>query len=223
MLKNPPVNLLGRSEVKQKNPSKMIETVIFDLGGVLIDWDPRNMYRKIFSDEAAMEDFLANVTTMDWNEQQDAGYPLADATRELIAAHPEFEAEIRAYYERWTEMLNGAMQETVDILTEIYEGKKYRLYALTNWSGELFHHARERYDFLQYFEGIVVSGDEQMKKPDIRIYDLISNRYDINSETAIFVDDNARNIKAAATTGLKTIHFKSAEQTRKELEAFGVL
>ncbi|NJN77154.1 MAG: HAD family phosphatase [Saprospiraceae bacterium] len=201
----------------------MIETIIFDLGGVLIDWNPRYLYRQIFDDEAKMEDFLTNVTTMDWNEQQDAGYLIADATSELIAKHPEFEAEIQAYYGRWTEMLKGAIQETVDILTEIYKGKKYRLYALTNWSGELFPYALKRYDFLQYFEGIVVSGDEKMKKPDIRIYDLILDRYEITPEKAIFIDDNERNIKAAKTIGLKTIHFKSAEQARKEFEAFGVL
>lgn len=200
----------------------MIETIIFDLGGVLIDWNPRYMFRKIFDDEAAMEDFLTNVTTMEWNEQQDAGYLIADATKDLIAKYPEFEPEIRAYYDRWTEMLNGAIQETVDILTKIHASKKYRLYALTNWSGELFPYALKTFDFLQYFEGIVVSGDEKMKKPDIRIYDLILDRYEINPETAVFIDDSERNIKAAATTGLKTIHFKSSQQLAEDLEKLGI-
>jgi 2-haloacid dehalogenase len=201
----------------------MIKTIIFDLGGVLIDWNPRYMYRKIFSDEAKMEDFLTKITTPDWNEQQDAGHLIADATRELIAEHPEFDSEIRAYYERWTEMLNGAIQETVDILTNIYGGKKYRLYALTNWSGELFPYALANFDFLQYFEGIVVSGDEKMKKPDIRIYDLILDRYEIDPKTAVFIDDNERNIKAAATTGLKTIHFKSPQQLAADLAEMGIM
>jgi 2-haloacid dehalogenase len=201
----------------------MIETIIFDLGGVLIDWNPRYVYRKIFSDEAKMEDFLTNVTTMEWNEQQDAGHLIADATRELIAKHPEFEPEIRAYYDRWTEMLNGAIQETVDILTKVHEGKKYRLYALTNWSGELFPYALANFDFLQYFKGIVVSGDEKMKKPDIRIYDLILDRYEIDPKTAVFIDDNERNIKAAATTGLQTIHFKSPQQLAEDLVEMGIV
>jgi 2-haloacid dehalogenase len=201
----------------------MIKTIIFDLGGVLIDWNPRYMYRKIFSDEAKMEDFLTNITTMEWNEQQDAGHLIADATRELIAKYPDSESQIRAYYERWTEMLNGAVQETVDILMKIHDSKKYRLYALTNWSGELFPYALANFDFLQYFKGIIVSGDEKMKKPDIRIYDLILDRYEIDPETAVFIDDSERNIKGAAVVGLKTIHFKSAQQLEKDLAKMGVL
>ncbi len=203
--------------------SQKIETVIFDLGGVLINWDPRNMYRKIFDDKDKMEDFLKHITTMDWNEQQDGGYKLADATEDLVAKHPEFESEIRAYYGRWTEMLDGAKQGTVDLLTQIHEEKKYRLYALTNWSGELFHHALERFPFLQFFEGILVSGDENMKKPDLRIYNLILDRYTINPETAVFIDDNFRNIEAAKKVKLQTIHFQSEEQLKKDLEDLGVV
>lgn len=201
----------------------MIETVIFDLGGVLIDWNPRYVFRTIFDDEAAMEDFLMNVTTPDWNEEQDAGRLIATATEELVTQHPNFEAEIRAYYGRWTEMLNGAIQETVDILTKIYEGKQYRLYALTNWSGELFPYALENFEFLQYFEGILVSGNEGLKKPDIRIYDLILDRYGINPETAVFIDDNFRNIEAAKKVNLHTIHFQSPQQLATDLKAFNVL
>lgn len=200
----------------------MIKTIIFDLGGVLIDWNPRYMYRKIFDDEAKMEYFLANITTPDWNEAQDGGQKLSVATEMLVEQYPEFETEIRAYYGRWTEMLNGAIQETVDILNEIYGSKKYRLYALTNWSGELFHHALERFEFLQYFEGIVVSGDENLKKPDLRIYNLILDRYNIEAETAVFIDDNKRNIEASKKVNLQTIHFQSPEQLRVDLAKLGV-
>lgn len=200
----------------------MIKTVIFDLGGVLIDWNPRNLYRKIFDDEAKMEYFLANITTMHWNEEQDGGRKLTVATEALVKEYPEFEKEIRAYYGRWTEMLNGSIQGTVEILNDIYGSKNYRLYALTNWSGELFHHALERFDFLQYFEGILVSGDENIKKPDLRIYNLILERYAIEAETAVFIDDNKRNIEAAKEVNLKTIHFQSPEQLKADLKKLGI-
>ncbi|MFK7947652.1 MAG: HAD family hydrolase [Saprospiraceae bacterium] len=201
----------------------MIKTIIFDLGKVLISWDPRNLYRKIFDDEAVMEDFLANVTTMNWNEQQDAGRKWSVAIELLVEEHPRFEAEIRAYFDRWTEMLNGEIKGTVEILKEIHERKKYRLYALTNWSDELFHHALERFEFLQLFEGIVISGKENMKKPDLRIYNLILDRYQIEPETAVFIDDSQRNIAAAIKAKIQGIHFQSPEQLRQDLEAMDVL
>ena len=201
----------------------MIETVIFDLGNVLINWDRRNLYRKIFNDEAKMNYFLEHITTMDWNEQQDAGRKWSVATELLVAKHPEFEIEIRAYFDRWTEMLDGAIEGTVAILKEIHDSKKYRLYALTNWSDELFHHAVERFDFLNLFEGIVVSGREQMKKPDARIYQLTLDRYQIQAETAVFIDDSQRNIDAARLQNIHGIHFQSPEQLRKDLEVMKIL
>lgn len=201
----------------------MIETVIFDLGNVLINWDRKNLYRKIFKDEDKMNYFLDNVATMDWNEQQDAGRLWSVATDILVRQHPAFEPEIRAYFDRWTEMLDGAIEGTVEILKEIHESKRYRLYALTNWSDELFHHAIERFDFLELFEGIVVSGREFMKKPDLRIYHLTLNRYNIKAETAVFIDDSQRNIDAAKQLNIHGIHFKSPEQLRKDLELMDIL
>ena len=200
-----------------------ITTIIFDFGGVLIDWNPRYLYQQIFDTESKMEYFLNNICTSDWNEEQDGGYKIADATEDLVAKHPEFESEIRAYYGRWTEMLDGAKQGTVDLLTQIHEEKKYRLYALTNWSGELFPYALANFPFLQFFEGILVSGDEGMKKPDLKIYNLILKRYDINPETAVFIDDNFRNIEAAKEVKLQTIHFQSEEQLKRDLESLGVV
>ena len=201
----------------------MIETVIFDLGNVLINWDRKNLYRKIFKDEDKMNYFLDNVATMDWNEQQDAGRLWSVATDILVRQHPAFEPEIRAYFDRWTEMLDGAIEGTVEILKEIHESKRYRLYALTNWSDELFHHAIERFDFLELFEGIVVSGREFMKKPDLRIYHLTLNRYNIKAETAVFIDDSQRNVDAAKQLNIHGIHFKSPEQLRKDLELMDIL
>jgi len=201
----------------------MIETVIFDLGNVLINWDRKNLYRKIFKDEDKMNYFLDNVATMDWNEQQDAGRLWSVATDILVRQHPAFEPEIRAYFDRWTEMLDGAIEGTVEILKEIHESKRYRLYALTNWSDELFHHAIERFEFLELFEGIVVSGREFMKKPDLRIYHLTLNRYNIKAETAVFIDDSQRNVDAAKQLNIHGIHFKSPEQLRKDSELMDIL
>ena len=200
-----------------------IETVIFDLGGVLIDWEPHRLFRKIFSDEKEMEYFLQNICTPDWNVQQDKGRPLADATQILLDQYPKYTSEIQAFYGRWEEMLGGAIQPTVDILEELVNAKTHRIYALTNWSAETFPVALRDYSFLQLFEGILVSGDEKMIKPERAIYDLICTRYEINPATAVFIDDSLKNIKGCEDYGMKGIHFQSGEQLRKELEELGVL
>jgi 2-haloacid dehalogenase len=199
-----------------------INIIIFDLGGVLIDWNPRYMYRNIFKTEDEMEWFLENVTTSEWNENQDAGYPLHKATEELVAKHPEWSEEIRAYYGRWIEMLGEALHETVEIFHELKQNGNYKLYALTNWSAELFPHARERFDFLKWFDGIVVSGEEKMKKPSAEFYRLILDRYHIDPANTIFIDDSLRNIKGAEVAGIRSIHFHNAQQLKEELQRVGV-
>ena len=200
-----------------------IETIIFDLGAVLIDWEPRRLYRKIFDNEKDMEDFLANICTSDWNVQQDAGRTLEEATNILVEKHPKFKTEIEAFYGRWEEMLGGPIQSTVDILELLQKRNTHRLYALTNWSAETFPVALRDYYFLKYFEGILVSGDEKLIKPDPKIYELILERYDINPETAIFIDDSEKNVKGAEACGIKSIHFKSGAQLKKELEKLEIL
>ncbi len=200
-----------------------IETIIFDLGGVLIDWNPRYLYQKIFDTAEKVEWFIQNITTMDWNEQQDAGRPIAEATDILAKKFPKYRSEIEVYYDRWTEMLGGVISETLTILEEIKASEKYALYALTNWSGELFPEALKRYPFLQYFKGILVSGRERLKKPDPKIYNLILSRYHINPATAIFIDDSARNVTGSEAVGLPAIQFQSAEQLREDLTNLGVL
>lgn len=200
-----------------------IDTVIFDLGGVLIDWNPRYLYRKIFDDPQEMENFLANICTSDWNEEQDAGRSLAEATQILVDQFPERGEEIKAFYGRWVEMLNGPIQGTVDIFRQIKEQNNHRLYALTNWSAETFPHAIERYEFLQWFEGILVSGVEKMKKPDPKIYQLILSRYDIDPYRSIFIDDNAKNVKAAKDEGIHAIHFQTPEALAGQLKEMNIL
>lgn len=190
----------------------MIKNIIFDLGGVLIDWNPRYVYKTIFSSEEKMEWFLEHIATMEWNIQQDAGRDLQEATDWLVSKHPEWKKEIEAYYGRWEEMLGGPIEGSVKILSDLLESKKYRILALTNWSQNTFPIAQKNYAFLQWFEGIVVSGDEKCIKPDPEIYNIILDRYDLNAKESIFIDDNEHNINTAVDLGLKGIHFKNPEQ-----------
>ena len=202
--------------------NKSVDTIIFDLGGVLIDWNPRYVYRKIFKTEAETEWFLENVTTAEWNENQDAGYPLHKATEELVAKHPEWEPEIKAYYGRWLEMLGDQIHETVEILQQLKKTGKYTLYALTNWSAETFPHALERFEFFKLFEGIVVSGEEKMKKPSAAFYKIIIDRYHLDPSKTIFIDDSLRNIKGAEAVGITGIHFQNPLQLKEALQRMGI-
>ena len=199
-----------------------INTVIFDLGGVLIDWNPRYVYRTIFKTEEEIDWFFENVATHDWNENQDAGYPLDAATEDLIKKHPDWENEIRAYYGRWTEMLGGPIHETVEILKELKKMPDLKTYALTNWSAETFPIALERYDFLHWFDGRLVSGEEKTRKPFAEIYQKIIDKFSIDPSKAIFIDDNLRNIKGAEALGIKGIHFHDSAQLKNELIQLGV-
>jgi 2-haloacid dehalogenase len=200
----------------------MTTTVVFDLGGVLVDWNPRYLYRSLIDDEREVERFLATVCTQSWNEQQDAGRPFAEAVAELVGRFPEQADLIRAYDERWPEMIRGSLPDTVDILAELRD-RGTRLLALTNWSAEKFHVARERFEFLTWFEGIVVSGEENMRKPDTRIYRLLVDRYRVTTDTAVFIDDSAANVAASKDAGLPAIQFESAAALRRALTDRGAL
>jgi 2-haloacid dehalogenase len=197
----------------------VINTIIFDLGAVLVDWNPHYLYRNLFADKQEMKDFLANITTPDWNEEQDAGRPLQEGTELLVQQYPHHEANIRAFYGRWEEMLGDAIEGTVELFKQLKDNGKYKIYALTNWSAETFPIALERYDFLNWFDGIVVSGTEKMRKPNPAFYQLLLDRYNTKAEEALFIDDNLRNVLAAQKMGIKSIHFSSAEQLKKELES----
>ena len=199
-----------------------VDTIIFDLGGVLIDWNPRYVYRNIFKTEEEIDWFLENVTTPEWNENQDAGYPLHKATQELIAKHPEWEPEIKAYYGRWLEMLGDDIHETVEILHKLKQTGKYKLYALTNWSAETFPHALERFEFFKVFDGVVVSGQEKMRKPSAEFYKILIDRYHLDPAKTIFIDDSLRNVKGAEAVGITGIHFHNPPQLRDELRRKGI-
>lgn len=202
---------------------RKIDTVIFDLGGVLVDWNPDYVYKTIFNDEEKMRAFYRDVCTSEWNEEQDAGRTMKEATEELVARFPHEEQNIRAYYGRWEEMLKGPIDATVDILSDLKNSGNYKLYALTNWSAETFPIALKRFEFLHWFDGRLVSGEEKIRKPFKEIYELIVNRYQIDPTSSVYIDDNARNLEAPSEMGIHTIHFKSPTQLKEELNSLGVL
>lgn len=200
-----------------------IDTIIFDLGGVLIDWNPRYLYRKLFKTEEEITWFIDNICTYEWNDHQDAGRSFKDATDELLLKFPEHEVPIKAWYGRFPETIKGAIQPTVEVLEQIKTNNKHRLYALTNWSAESYPWAYSNFNFLSWFEGVVVSGEEKTRKPFPEIYNILLKRYNVDPARAVFIDDNIKNIQGAKEVGLHAIHFKSAEQLTEELKNLGVL
>jgi len=203
-------------------PDPVPTAVVFDLGGVLVDWDPRYLYRQLFADPDEMESFLAEVTTAEWNALQDAGRPWAEAIETLAAEYPERRELIEAFHRRWREMLAGEIEGTVDVLAEL-RAARVRLVALSNWSAEMFPFARARFEFLEWFEGIVISGDVGVNKPDPRIFEYLVERFAIEPGAAVFVDDSAANVDAAASLGFRAIRFTEATALRAELVRFGLL
>ena len=196
---------------------------MFDLGGVLIDWNPRYLFTKVFSKEDELDYFLTEVCSFEWNEEQDAGRSIEEANKYLADKYPQYRTQIRMYYERWPEMLGGILEENVRLLERLKELTKSRLFALTNWSAETFPLTLERFEFFGHFEGIVVSGEEKVKKPDDKIYRILYDRYHLAPEECIFIDDNLRNVKAAEVQGMHTIHFVNETDLESELEKRGLL
>jgi 2-haloacid dehalogenase len=200
-----------------------INTVIFDLGGVLIDWNPRHLDLKIFNTEDEVTWFLENVCTGEWNDQQDAGRSFEDATEELVQKFPDHEEAIRAWYGRWQETISGPIHGTVDLLKTIKDSGKYKLYALTNWSAETFPWALDNFEFLHWFEGIVVSGVEKTRKPFPDFYQILFDRYNIIPAQAVFIDDNVKNVIGSREVGLPVIHFQTPDQLKEELIKLNIL
>jgi 2-haloacid dehalogenase len=200
------------------------DIVVFDLGGVLVDWNPRHLYRKLFpGDAAAMEEFLATVCTQEWNRRQDAGRSFAEAARVLKAQHPpEKAALIDAYGERFQEMIAGSIADTVDILAELRQ-RGTPLYALSNWSAETYRPAVPRFEFLGWFAGIVISGEEGVIKPDPLLYQILFERFAIDPDRAVYIDDSRVNAEAASALGMHGIHFTAAAALRTELVGLGLL
>jgi 2-haloacid dehalogenase len=192
------------------------KAVVFDLGGVLIDWDPRHLYRKLLADEAAVEEFLATVCTPEWNAELDRGRPFAEGVAQLVERHPEHAAAIAAYHERWPEMVAGDIPGTVEVLAEL-RAAGVPLYALTNWSAETFAITRGRFEFLEWFDGLLVSGEERVTKPDPAIFQLLLDRFGLDPTATVFVDDSEANVAAARRLGFDAIRFTGHEELRREL------
>ena len=200
-----------------------IKTIIFDLGGVLIDWNPEYVYRKIFdNDEQKMRWFLTEICPYSWNENQDAGKSWEQAIAEKVAEYPQYREWIEAYYGRWEEMLGGSNAQTVEVLRQLKQRNEYQLLALTNWSAETFPTAMRHFEFLHWFDGIVVSGAEKTRKPFPKIYKILFERYKVTPSEAIFIDDNRKNVEAGQQLGLNGVCFSDAEQLKEQLACFGV-
>jgi 2-haloacid dehalogenase len=204
---------------------RRVSTVIFDLGGVLIDWNPRYLYRKLFvDDEPRMERFLTEVTTAAWNHSLDAGKPFAEGVAELIAKHPVERKRIEAYHSRWIETISGPILGTVEILEDLAE-RKVPLYAITNWAAETFDIVRRdpAYAFLDLFREIYVSGSLRMAKPEPAIFHHALGRIGGEASDCLFIDDVEKNIRAAAALGITVHHFTSPEGLAADLQQRGLL
>jgi 2-haloacid dehalogenase len=197
-------------------------TVIFDIGGVLLDWNPRYLYRKFFhGDESRVEDFLNRVCTMEWNYSIDTGKPFLQAIAERIALFPAEADAIRAFYDRWDEMLGEPYMDTVRVL-ESLRLSEYPLYALTNFSSEKFPPTRTRYPFLEWFQDIIVSGEVKLAKPDPEIFKLTLKRIGLPAADCIYIDDTPGNIEVAALLGFRSMLFMNATQLQRDLSREGI-
>lgn len=197
-----------------------IKAVVFDFGGVLVEWDPRRLYRKIFSDESEMESFLKNVCSPEWNLTLDKGKPFKQAVAERIALFPEYADEIRAFDDRWEEMRGNAIAENVALLRRL--AKRYPVYGLTNWSEEKFLQTKPKFDFFNLFNGIVVSGVEKEVKPDPRLFEILLERYGLNANECVFIDDSLPNVETAKKLGFTAFRFATPDKLVADLKAAGV-
>lgn len=199
-----------------------IDAVVFDIGGVLVDWDPRHLYRQLIADEGEMERFLQEICTLEWHKDHDRGMSTAESCELLAAQHPEHADLIRAWAERTDDMIAGTIDGTIEILAEL-KAAGTRLYVLSNMEADTFPRRLESYEFLRWFDDHVVSGFEGIIKPDLALFRRLLRRFDLQSERTMFIDDSAINVEAAASLGLRAVLFESPEQLRKELQAAGLL
>lgn len=194
----------------------MFKNIVFDFGGVLLDWNPHYLYDPYFGDVEKAEWFLTHICTYEWNAQHDNGKPIAEGTAELIALHPEWEKEIRMYYDEFMKMMGGQIPGMEELVKKL-KANGQRVFGLSNWSVETFALVRPVYPVLDLMEDMVISGVEKVMKPDHRIFELALDRFGIKAEETVFIDDNPNNVKAAHELGIHGILFHSREQLEKEL------
>ncbi|MCK9219209.1 MAG: HAD family phosphatase [Bacteroidales bacterium] len=199
----------------------MIKNIVFDFGGVLIDWDPRYLYEKVFSNKSEMDFFLKNICSPQWNLKQDAGNSLSDATKELQLQYPGYSKEIEMYYNDWSDMIGGEIIENVNLVKPLKT--RYRIFGLSNWSAETFPIVRNRYSFFKDFEGIVISGQEKLVKPDMEIFKVLLNRYQLQANESLFIDDSLNNINTAKEMRFVTLHLTDDLDLKEQLQKSGLL
>ncbi len=199
-----------------------IKVVIFDFGGVLVDWSPHNLYRRYFEQPHDIDRFLAEINFAEWNAQQDKGHPFAQAVAEHSNKFPQHAELIKAYHERWEDSIVGAIDGTVNILRQVKQ-RGYLVYGLSNWSAETFPLVKDRFKFFELFDDIVLSGDVKMIKPEPEIFHLLLKKIGRPAQDCLFIDDSLANIKVANEIGFKTIHFKSPEQLEDDLKQLEIL
>lgn len=195
----------------------MIKNIIFDFGGVLLDWNPRYLYKPYFNNDEEMEHFLADICNGEWNIKQDAGRPFAEAVKELQAKFPEYAEAIQMYDDDWEKMLKCELPESIDLLKEL-KSMGYGIYGLTNWSAEKIGYAFANYSFFSLFDGIVVSGVEKVVKPDRKIYEILLERYSLKPGECVFIDDNPDNVDMAKVLGINAIRFDNIGNVKEHLE-----
>jgi 2-haloacid dehalogenase len=200
---------------------RQIDAVVFDLGGVLIDWDPRYVYRPLFDDPADMEEFLGSVCTPDWHRAHDLGADIRQSCEQLARRYPEHRDMIMVWAERGEQMAAGQFDDTVQVLGNV-KAAGVRCYALSNMEPDAFRVRRARFPFMDWFDAYVISGLEGVAKPDRRIFEILLRRHGLRPQACVFIDDQARNVAAARELGLVGLHFSSAARLRQDLSDLGL-
>lgn len=198
-----------------------VTTVVFDIGNVLIRWDPKRLYSRLFPDPVKRDWFLETICTDAWNVEMDRGRPFAEGIAELVARHPEWETEIRAWDEHWHEMVPGEIAGSVEILERV-RALGIPDYAITNFSREKFAEAVARFPFLTRFRDTVVSAHERLLKPDPAIYRVLIDRNRLDPAACLFIDDSPKNVAGARAVGMQAVVFTSPEELAADLAAHGV-
>ena len=199
-----------------------MKNIVFDFGGVLVDWNPHHLYDKYFGSREKAEWFLNNICLYSWNLQMDGGKPFAEGVAELQAEYPEWSDAIAIYHTRWIEMMGGEIEGMADVVKRLKEAG-YEVYGLTNWSSETFPLVKDKYAIFKQLDGMVVSGEEHLLKPDAAIYRCLLERYDLKAEESLFIDDNADNVVGARNVGMEAVRFTSAAELERVLkDEYGV-